>query len=89
MRPRSQPPRGRPRAGGGLPGQNFLLCLLLALLAPNSPNPANAAIVDYELNVTHGFRALDGVERLVILGAYTSVWLACCDTTYSINRSFM
>ena len=56
------PPRARPRPPSGRP--TLLVFLLLALASV-----VNAAIREYELNVTHGFRALDGVERLVILGA--------------------
>lgn len=66
MRLRSQAPPARPRpTSGGRPGLNLLLCHLLALL----PTAADAATVNVELNITHGFRAPDGVERLVILGA--------------------
>lgn len=58
-----QRPRPARRRGTSQPA--FLHLLLLVLLLPS---PIQAAVRDVELNVTHGFRALDGVDRLVILG---------------------
>jgi hypothetical protein len=57
-------PRPAKRRGGSTP---LLLPLLLLLLLVSV---VKATVREVELNVTHGFRALDGVERLVILGAY-------------------
>ena len=37
----------------------FLIILLVDL---------QSAVVDVQLNITHGFKALDGVERIVVLG---------------------
>jgi hypothetical protein len=46
------------------------LPLLVPLLLASTAATARAAVRNVELNITHGFQALDGVERLVILGAY-------------------
>lgn len=60
-----QRPRPARRRGASQPAFLHLLLLVLLLLLLF---PIEAAVRDVELNVTHGFRSLDGVDRLVILG---------------------